>query len=78
MNLQLPLPVDPNHPMITVAAVSAVGQDVNDDDDSEDMTSLMYASLHDHSDTARVIIEKDTRLETVLNLLDLLTQKYEY
>jgi hypothetical protein len=49
VNLQFPLPVDP---MITVTAVIAVGQDVNDDDDSEDMTSLMYANLYDHSDTA--------------------------
>jgi ankyrin repeat protein len=75
VSLQLPLSV---HPMITVAAVIVAGQDVNDSCDSENMTPLMYASLHGHADTARVLIEKGARLEAVLNLLALLTQKYEY
>jgi len=59
---QLPLPVDP---MITVAAVIAAGQDVNAACDSEGMTPLMYASLHGHADTARVLIDKGARLEAV-------------
>ncbi len=37
-----------------------------------------YASLYGHADTARVLIEKGACLETVLNLLGLLAQKYEY